>query len=205
MHALGENLLDVDEILERVRLAGLTPSSLAVVFAIAGFDFAPGTSGVPHDAFLAAAIEDTASVVDLSFDTPTPAYETLIMSAYLHRKGKTMSVSKRVFQDEAALLQNKVMRHEITTAACAAKLKAHFVCDAEVGSDDWRTHVRNYVALSASSARGVIPATQHLALQATRVRFVVFKYCARAHTANLKPAIVVGCNPDFGYCWILRC
>jgi hypothetical protein len=51
------------------------------------------------------------------------------------------------------------MRHEITAAARATKLKAHFVCDAEVGSDDRRTHVRNYVPLSASSALEVIPAT----------------------------------------------
>lgn len=68
-----------------------------------------------------------------------------------------------------------------------------------VGSEEWKLVVRRHIFGGAKSLSELIPAKEHINLQASRSKFVVFNYWSRAHCDDLSPKTVKGCDEKTGY------
>jgi hypothetical protein len=94
--ALGERVVNIDDIHHRLDYAGMTPAALAVAYFMAGCDFNPGTHGAPHAAYLTGMVDMTDKGYKLEKGSRAEDYELPVLFAYLRRKGRTALISRAV-------------------------------------------------------------------------------------------------------------
>ena len=79
------------------------------------------------------------------------------------------------------------------------QMKALFISEHEVGSEEWCLDIRKYVADQAKSFQELFPPPQHIIQQANRVRHIIFKYWLQACNDDLSPETIGGCDAASGF------
>lgn len=72
------------------------------------------------------------------------------------------------------------------------RMKGLYPSDHVVGTREWGLDVRRFISDRAKSMSELVPPSQHINLQARRVKFVVFCYWAKSRDINLSADIVGG-------------
>lgn len=135
----------------------------------------------------------------LHYKSELEEYETIIRAAYLYKHGMSMTMNGKERHEYRRMLTQMVRNGGLTRREMTAKLRCLFSSEHAMGSPSWVTDVRNFVADRASSLCNLVPPQPHLALQATRAKFVVYKYWMRSEALELKPSDVGGCLSSQGY------
>ena len=71
-------------------------------------------------------------------------------------------------------------------------MKGIFATDHVVGTREWGLDVGRFISDRAKSMSELVPHSQHINLQARRVKFVMFGYWAKSHEVNLSADVMGG-------------
>ena len=198
-HVLSNTVLSIDNIWERALKMKLSFTSLACIYVFAGCDFTPGTSGISHELYLRAYIQQMVVLGNLNETTTCQKYETLMLLSYLAKFGISDMRSIQEKAELAAQLKKRCHDGEMTDINRVMLLKKVWVSVLKVGTKGWSLDARRFVADRVKSVADLVPASEHIQLQGFRTKFVVFQYWKHAFNCDLSPSKVGGSQLDCGY------
>ncbi|PXF47001.1 hypothetical protein BWQ96_03191 [Gracilariopsis chorda] len=195
LHVLGEHVIEIDTLVRNLSLNGSNQSTLACVYTLAGCDFTPGSYGVRHSHFLSAAVRQRVMLGHLESNSDPTAFELATLLAYLEKKGyrKLLTLAEK---DDA---MQKWNTESCDAAEIRRRTRTIFASPHVVGSEEWVLDARRHIYDGARSVAELIAPKQHIHLQASRSKFVVFTYWSQAHWDDLSPDVLKGCDESNGF------
>ena len=88
IHVMGENIIDIDPLLESVRQGQVQICSIACAYVLAGCDFTPGTCSISQERYLRALLHYRDLIRDINLLSSGDVFELLTLLAYLEKYGK---------------------------------------------------------------------------------------------------------------------
>ena len=202
VHVLGENVIDIDVLVQNITKRGMSLQAFASSYVLAGCDYTPGTYGVLHEHYLRAALRHASIISGTGIATGIPesehkaaSLETATLLAYVEKHG-LITVLKPA---EKQRLEQIWLSESCDAIEIRKRCRQMFVSEYDVGSLEWELDVRRFVSERAKSVFELVPPQEHVRLQSSRTQLIVSQYWSNADRNELTTAFVGGCKTAQGF------